>query len=172
MAETITDLLCKDLQKEGIVARPSITKNLKLSGGEFDSPTDYATYTSEKAKDLMKLGLTNTEASALAAMYGTNTDIMLGLAEKVLNETNLPLIIKLTLQYAIDYEMAITPVDYLLRRTGSILFNISFAQKWKREVVDYMAYVLNWDEETKERMWTELLLQLQQTTEKVPVLET
>ena len=169
MAETITDLLCKDLQKEGIVARPSITKKLKLSGGEFNNPTDYTSYTSEKVKDLMKLGLTNNEASALAAMYGTNTDIILGLAEKVLKETNLPLIVKLTLQYAIDYEMAITPVDYLLRRTGSILFNISFAQKWKREVIEYMALVLNWDEETKERMWAELMVQLHQGKEKVPL---
>lgn len=164
MAETITDLLCKDLQKEGIVANPSITKNLKLSGGEFDNPTDYASYTSEKAKDLMKIGLTDKESSTLAAMYGTNTDIILSLADKVLKETNLPMIIKLTLQYAIDYEMVITPIDYLLRRTGSILFNISFAQKWKLEVVEYMALVLNWNEETKERMWAELELQLRQAT--------
>lgn len=173
MAETITDLLCKDLQKEGIVAGPSITKNLKLSGGEFDNPTDYVSYTSEKAKELMKLGLTNNEALALAAMYGTNTDIILGLANKVLKETNLPMIIKLTLQYAIDYEMAITPVDYLLRRTGSILFNISFAEKWKLEVIEYMALVLNWNEETKERMWDELKLQLllASNIEGSPVLE-
>lgn len=164
MAETITDLLCKGFQKEGIVVYPSITKDLKLSGGEFDNPIDYVSYTSKKAKDLMKLGLSNKEALALAAMYGTNTEIIIGLADKVLKETNLPMIIKLTLQYAIDHEMAITPIDYLMRRTGSILFNISFAQKWKGEVIEYMALVLNWNEETKERMWAELELQLRQAT--------
>lgn len=164
MAETITDILCKELQNEGIVAGHSVTKKLKLSGGEFNTPTDYASYTSMKAKDLMSLGLTNKEASTLAAMYGTNTDEILRLVDKVLKETNLPMIIKLTLQYAIEHEMALTPVDYLLRRTGSILFNVSFAQKWKLEIIEYMALLLNWEEETKEHMWAELELKLHQAT--------
>lgn len=164
MAETITDILCKELQNEGIVARKSITKTLKLSGGEFNTPTDYASYTSMKVKDLMNLGLTNKEASTLATVYGTNTDEILRLADKALRETNLPMIIKLTLQYGIEHEMVLTPVDYLLRRTGSILFNISFAQKWKLEIIEYMAIILNWDEETKEHMWAELELKLHQAT--------
>lgn len=164
MAETITDLLCKDLQKSGISVGNSITKTLKLSGGEFKSPTDYASYISRKTKDLMTLGLTNEEATSLAAMYGTNTDKILKLADNVLEETNLPMIMKLTLHYAIDHEMAITAVDYLLRRTGSILFNITIAQKWKLEVIDYMAIAMKWDEKTKEFMWADLELKLHQAT--------
>ena len=164
MAETITDLLCKDLKKEGMVAGACTTKNLKLSGGEFHHPSDYVIYTENKARELMKLGLTNKEALAIAAMYGTNTDIILGLEDKVLKETNLPMMMKLTLQYAIDYEMAMTPTDYLLRRTGNILFNISYAQKWKLDVIEYMAIALNWNEETKEHMTDELESQLRQAT--------
>jgi len=164
MAETITDLLCKDLKKEGKMAGACTTKNLKLSGGEFNNPSDYVIYTENKARELMKLGLTNKEALAIAAMYGTNTDIILGLEDKVLKETDLPMMMKLTLQYAIDYEMAITPTDYLLRRTGNILFNISYAQKWKLDVIEYMAIALNWNEETKEHMTDELESQLRQVT--------
>ena len=97
-------------------------------------------------------------------MYGTNTDEILRLADKVLKETNLPLVIKLTLQYAIEHEMAMTPVDYLLRRTGSILFNVSSVQKWKLEIIEYMALIFNWDEKTKEYMWADLELKLHQAT--------
>ena len=164
MAETITDILCKDLKNEGSIVGHSITKNLKLSGGEFDNPTDYASYTVKKAKDLVDLGLTNKEATKLAAMYGANTDEIILLADKVLKEINLPMVIKLTLQYAIEHEMVITPVDYLLRRTGSILFNVSYVQKWKLEIIEYMTLIMNWDERTKEYMWADLELKIHQAT--------
>lgn len=160
MAESITNLLCKELQQIGVNSSKSITKDLKLSGGEFKSLEDYSNFTEMKTKELVQLGLTNYEANYLASMYGTNTDLIINLADEISMVTDLPLYMKLTLHYAIKHEMAITAVDYLLRRTGSILFDISLVIKWRFAVVEYMGFVMDWNPETKETMWSELELEI------------
>lgn len=164
MAESITNMICKELQQIGVNSSKSITKNLKLSGGDFKSLEDYSSFTEMKTKELMKMGLMNSEANYIACMYGTNTDIIINLANEILTVTNLPLYMKLTLHYAIKHEMAITAVDYLLRRTGSILFDIILVKRWKLDVLEYMGIVMGWNSETKEIMWSELELEIYKAT--------
>lgn len=163
MAETITNLLGRKLEEKGRKVGKSITKNLKLSGGEFESPKDYSNFIALKAKELSRLGISYEDAVNIVAVYGTNTNIIEGLAEEVLKETELPMSIKLILQYAIKYEMAMTPVDFFMRRTGRILFDIQWVNTWKSEVLDYMGIMMNWDEVHKAKMTEELELRIQES---------
>lgn len=43
-------------------------------------------------------------------------------------------------------ELAMTPVDVLLRRTGMLLFDITEALKYKESVLAYMANYYEWDQ--------------------------
>ncbi|WP_224654412.1 glycerol-3-phosphate dehydrogenase/oxidase, partial [Escherichia coli] len=61
-----------------------------------------------------------------------------------------------TLHYAMEEEMALTPTDYFIRRTGGVLFAIDWVNKWKHEVVEYMAIMMGWTAEEKEMHWGEL----------------
>ncbi|MDN4608108.1 glycerol-3-phosphate dehydrogenase/oxidase [Sporosarcina highlanderae] len=145
MAETVTDMICEQLKQEGKTCTKSITKNLKLSGGDFKNPEDYNQFIHERAQAVAaQSGISQRDATSILATYGTNTDSVTRYAGQVLQETNLPLAIKLTLHYAIEEEMALTPADYFIRRTGAVLFDIDWVNKWKYEVITYMAILMKW----------------------------
>ena len=160
MAETITDLLSSRLKKEGIQSGECVTRNMKLSGGDFINLKDYPNFIEEKAIELSALGMSISDGASIAALYGTNTDEIIGLENELHQESELPLPIKLTLHYAINHEMVITPVDYFMRRTGTIFFDINWVQMWKELAVDYMEQVFEWTHERKLKMAAELELRI------------
>jgi glycerol-3-phosphate dehydrogenase len=51
------------------------------------------------------------------------------------------------LVYAIERESAVKPVDFLIRRTGALFFNIGWVQRWKSGVIEAMADMLGYSEE-------------------------
>ncbi len=61
----------------------------------------------------------------------------------------LPKAVWASLRYAMAYEMALTPVDFLLRRSAYMLFDIEVAQAYKDNVVEAMASILNWSNEER-----------------------
>lgn len=160
MAKTITDLIGSKLKKQGIQSSNSVTRNLKLSGGNFRNPEDYPRFIEVKAKQLSALGMSVEDGVNIAAMYGTNTDEIIGMKNMLYQASELPLPIKLTLHYAINHEMALTPVDFFMRRTGTIFFDISWVETWKEQVIDYMAHVFEWSNESKTQMTEELELRI------------
>ena len=60
------------------------------------------------------------------------------------------------LRYAMAEEMAVTPGDFFIRRTGALLFDIAWVRRWKEPVIRYMADVSGWPPETEERHRQEL----------------
>lgn len=156
MADTVTNLLKSKLKQEGIQCGNSVTKKLKLSGGDFSNPDEYPQFIEKKAMQLLKLGMSIQDGRNIAAMYGTNTDAIIKLENELLQETELPLSIGLTLHYAIKHEMAMTPVDFFMRRTGTIFFDINWVQKWKNPVIAYMGEIFEWTVERKVKMAEEL----------------
>lgn len=52
-----------------------------------------------------------------------------------------------------------------IRRTGSLLFDISWTQKWMEPVIDYMASVLNWSDQEKEQHASELEQEIERATQ-------
>lgn len=160
MAETVTNLLCKELGNVGVQSGSSITKDLKLSGGEFNNPKDYLSFITSKAREITTRGISIEDATNIAALYGTNTEVIVNLENEVLKETELPLSIALTLHYAIKHEMILTPVDYFMRRTGTIFFDINWVETWKLLVIDYMAKLMKWNQERKEELTEELEMRI------------
>ncbi len=167
MAETVTDLICAKFKKAGISCGKSITKGLRLSGGNFSDPKDYPRYIDMKAKELATLGMSIEDGANIAALYGTNADTIMHLKKEIHEPSDLPLPILLTLHYAIHYEMAMTPVDFFMRRTGALFFDMNWVQTWKKPVMDYMAHVYNWTPERKEEMAADLEQRIADATEAV-----
>ncbi|GKV57351.1 glycerol-3-phosphate dehydrogenase [Sporosarcina sp. NCCP-2222] len=144
MAETVTDLLCEQLESEGVSCKKSVTKELRLSGGDFHDPQEYDPFIAAESRKLATLGMSIEDATSIAAMYGTNTQVIASLADQVNRDSPLPLSIQLVLQYAMEYEMALTPVDFFMRRTGAVFFDIEWVRKWKHDVIEYMADRMEW----------------------------
>ena len=164
MAETVTDLLISKLEKDGKAYGKSLTKKLKLSGGEFSKPEDFQSFIETKANRLSMLGMSIKDGTNIAALYGTNTNLIMDMQKEILHESDLPLPIKLTLHYGIKHEMTMTPVDFFMRRTGTLFFDIKWVQTWKEPVTHYMEQVFNWTPERKMQVLEELELRIQEAT--------
>lgn len=92
------------------------------------------------------------------------TNILSELKNELLQESKLPLPIKLTLHYGIKHEMAMTPVDFFMRRTGTIFFDIKWVRTWKELVINYMEDIFDWTSERKEQMTEELEVRIAEAT--------
>ena len=158
MAEDVVDLLVQQFQKDsGRTFRPCQTKHLPISGGDFGGSENLGALIEEKGQQALEFGLTVEEGRILARRYGTNVDRVFQYAKEALNgQTSLPPFVYAQYQYALKDEMITKPIDFFIRRTGALFFDIEWVRKWKDPVIEEMARDLDWTvEETK--MYTEEL---------------
>ncbi|MED1419509.1 glycerol-3-phosphate dehydrogenase/oxidase [Bacillus smithii] len=160
MAETVVDLVAKELASEdGKTFKPCQTRYLPISGGDVGGSDNWPIFVTQMTKKATQYGLKEEEGRRLAQLYGSNAEILYKIAseyQKAPGEKLLPAAIYAQLLYAIRYEMAVKPVDFFIRRTGSVFFDIKWAKKWKEPIVATMAEIFQWDEETKESYMEEL----------------
>ncbi|EKN65575.1 glycerol-3-phosphate dehydrogenase, aerobic [Neobacillus bataviensis LMG 21833] len=155
MAETIVDVLAaKFKQEEGKQYQACATIRLPISGGDVGGSKNFNTFVKSKIAKGMEANLTSEDAEELTRMYGSNVDVVFKLLKINIADAEkygLPLSLLAKLVYGIEEEMIATPIDFLNRRTGAILFNIDLVNKWKEEVIDYMTNKLNWTEKEKKK---------------------
>ena len=149
MAQTVVDLAVRKLkEREDRNFGPCITKNLPISGGDFGGSFRMRQFIKESVHQALKLGLDQKETAEIIKMYGTNSKKVLSYVKA--NDTYLPNGLYSRLMYAIHEEMSVKPVDFFIRRTGKLLFDISTVMEWKEEVVSVMAKTLDWSDEERE----------------------
>jgi glycerol-3-phosphate dehydrogenase len=148
MAETVVDLVAKLLAKEeGRTFRPCQTKHLPISGGDVGGSQQLPAFIAKKAEEAVRYGFTKEEGERLAKIYGTNVDQLFELSKQYDASCGLSREQFVRLLYAIDYEMAAKPIDYFIRRTGALLFDIASVRRQKDRVIAFMADYLQWTRE-------------------------
>jgi glycerol-3-phosphate dehydrogenase len=171
MAEMVVDLVVKQLSEEGYgTFKPCQTKTLPISGGNVGPSHAFLQFVEKKAIEARQYGFTEEQGRQLAKQYGANVDRLFEISQKYNEESGLPRDIVATLVYAIEEEMTVKPVDYFIRRTGALFFDIDWVRRWKKPVINYMANALNWTEEQKRAYSEELEQALHDAT--VPCDET
>ena len=169
MAEKVVDLVMKQLnQEEGMVFFPTRTKNKKLSGGDVGGSHGFESFVAEKVKVGIELGLDKKETERMVRRYGSNIDKVYGKIkeideqdQQVLQQYGITKEVYGALRYGIEEEMVVAPLDFFLRRTGSLLFDREWALKWKDAVIHYMDDYFAWSEEEKEKHQMELEKELE-----------
>lgn len=120
------------------------SKRYPVSGGEFD-PTKVEEMTEVFTKLAIEQGLSNEEASDLANLYGANINKVLSY-DKV-DFMGLTKAESMSLMYALEEEMTLTPVDYVLRRTNYLLFKRDRLEKIKEAIINAMSQYFEWTQE-------------------------
>jgi glycerol-3-phosphate dehydrogenase len=148
MAESIVDLVAKNLHElEGANYPGTPTMHLPISGGDVGGSKGFARFKQEKVKEGINLGLTEDEATLVTQRYGSNVDKLFSLYEeekvKTKEDNQLALVFAMV-RYSVEYELVYKPVDFFIRRTGALFFNINWVRKYKEEVITYMANMLGW----------------------------
>ncbi|QHT69464.1 glycerol-3-phosphate dehydrogenase/oxidase [Rhodocytophaga rosea] len=153
MAERVVNVLAKAFQKEEGRSFPAcFTDRISVSGGQVGGSAGYGAFVKQKTEAGIKLGLPAEEASRLTHRYGSNVDkIFERVASSESKTSGLPAVLLAQLLYSMEEEMAATPTDFFIRRTGALYFNIQWVQQWQQAVIHYMADYFHWDDPTTAR---------------------
>ncbi|MBL1230647.1 type 1 glycerol-3-phosphate oxidase [Enterococcus sp. BWB1-3] len=126
------------------------SKNYPVSGGEI-SPENAEEELKQLADEGIAKGLSEEEALYLAHLYGSNVAWLFDRIDEIKPAEYLTLAETLSLYYALEEEMTLTPEDYLVRRTNHLLFMRDSLDQVKEGVVAAMADYYHWTgAETKE----------------------
>ncbi len=146
VAERVID----SIEKEHSRSFGSQTDSITLSGGQVGGLDRFEDFLKTKAEEGEALGLTYDEAYALSILYGSNiTNIWsrVRTSRRRAAESGLPPILFAQLTYAIEEEMVVSPLDFLVRRTHALYFNRPLMEKWMNPIFRYMQDRFQWDEQ-------------------------
>ncbi|MFL2133622.1 type 1 glycerol-3-phosphate oxidase [Desemzia sp. FAM 23990] len=126
-----------------------------VSGGEIN-PQEVEEETEKFAQMGVEKGLSESEAIYLAHLYGSNAPKVYALIGEVEQIEGLTLADTISLRYAMNEEMALTPNDFLIRRTNHMLFMRDTLDGILEPVIAEMARYYGWTDEAKADYTTKL----------------
>jgi glycerol-3-phosphate dehydrogenase len=145
MAEKVVDLVCKELK----IKVKSKTKQLQVSGANFESDKAFDQFINLRAGQCKQLQTTAKQITALAYRYGANIDLIIEKAFELYpqyQDTTL-LLHAAELSYAIEYESVVTLCDYLIRRSGRLYFERPAVKEVYPFIAAEMGKLLGWSAE-------------------------
>lgn len=151
MAERITDLVYKKLKKEyDYDWKSNQTENIVLSGGDFENYSAVQKYNQAIFKQLEQYDFSKLDAEILVHRYGKQTDQIIEIFQQ-LSEKNFNVRMALAeLKYCLNNEMVVYPLDFFVRRTGKLYFDIANIEKVKDPILKEFSNFFKWDERTLE----------------------
>ncbi|KIL38862.1 glycerol-3-phosphate dehydrogenase [Gordoniibacillus kamchatkensis] len=165
MAETATDLLAAELKADGFGPfAPCSTRTLPISGGDVGGSEQFPAFIRRMTERGEQLGLSRETAERLTRRYGTN---VAAVYERIPSREEeplrgLPADVHASLLYGIEQEMVVKPVDFFIRRTGALFFDIAWVRRWKEDVIRAMAEHMGYSEEKFREYELELETELQE----------
>src|SRR5690625_1615515 len=166
MAEEAVDIVVNQLkEEEGKLFAKSSTMHFPISGGDVGGSANFSKFVNEKVRNGINIGIDEDSAVELAERYGSNVDVLFEIFTKNKDkaiETGINPVILAELVYAIEYEFAYKPVDFFVRRTGALLFNIDLVNEQKEKITQYMAFMLEWTKEQTDKYTSELEIELKE----------
>ena len=141
------------------------TKHMPISGGKIGGSDALPQFIETESDKLVERGIEKNRAVHLVRLYGSNIGQVVSYMDS--NDSKLPDDLYGQLMYAMEAEMAMTPVDFLLRRTGYILFNIDYALKWKDEVTNVMQQYFGWKDDVRNQYEQQLRVEIERATEAI-----
>lgn len=131
------------------------SKKYQVSGGKID-PQNVDAELAALTKIGVEKGLSETDATYLTDLYGSNAPVVFAQLDNLEAFPGLSLSESLALNYAMNEEMALTPVDYFLRRTNRLLFMRESLDELREPVLDAMAKRYLWSDADKDNHRREL----------------
>src|SRR5690625_3518210 len=160
MAEDAVNTVVKQLkEEEELLYSSSNTKHLPISGGDVGGSQGFVEFKKQALERANLLGIPEEIATKLIDMYGGNVatlfDIYIENKDEAEQEGIDPFVLT-ELIYGMTYELVYKPVDFFIRRTSALFFDIDWVKENKDDVIKYMAKTLNWSETQTEDYTREL----------------
>ncbi|MEO1049002.1 MAG: FAD-dependent oxidoreductase [Bacteroidota bacterium] len=149
MAERIVDLVAKKIKKDDDRHFEKChTDKIVLAGGEFSNAGEVDEYIRQIHEKIKAYGFDEFEANYLVSNYGVQTDEVLERMSNIQEEDHDIRLAKAELEFTLNNEIVFGPLDFFVRRTGRLYFNINSIDKVKPAVLQRFAEAFNWDKTT------------------------
>lgn len=125
MAERVVNRIMTKMEEEfGKDNVECTTDKIPLCGNGFKKFKDVKKYIHDVYKRIEPDGLTEYDAWCLVTCYGIQTETILENYTQIKAKDNQIRLAKAELRFGIDYEMVHDPMDFFIRRTGRLYFDI------------------------------------------------
>lgn len=125
MAERVVNRVAKKLEEDyGISVKTSDTEHIPLCGNDFKKYKYVKKYIAEIHERLTPEGFSKYDAWYLVTNYGKQTETILQYYAKQKENDHMLGMAKAELKFTIENEMVQTPMDFFIRRTGRLYFDI------------------------------------------------
>lgn len=147
MAERVVNRVAKRMEEDHeIEVKPCVTDQIPLCGNEFKKYKGVKKYIAEVHGRLSANGFSKYDAWYLVTNYGKQTETILELYAKQKDEDHQIGLAKAELQFCIDHEMVQTPMDFFIRRTGRLYFDIDSIRKLMDPVLEMFQTIYELDQ--------------------------
>ena len=165
MAERIVDLVGKKYERRFDKEFDEIkTKEIILSGGTFKNSSEVRSYIDAIHNRIAEVDFDEKDAEYLVHNYGKQTDIILQKFDDLMHDNMQEKMIMAEVWFTIHHEMACTPTDFFMRRTGRLFFDANSIKVYKKLVFSEFQKYFSWDDKTVEKHQKELEEKLKTAT--------
>lgn len=147
MAERIVDMVIDNHPRRKETSK-CYTHKIRLADGQLINSKRVRRYINVLKKRMNSLGLDQEHANYLVENYGKQTEKIIKHLKPIDGEDMYLTMIKEEVRYCVEKEMTYSSVDFFMRRTGRLYFNIESVLKYKEQVINELALLLNWNAET------------------------
>ena len=148
MAERVVNRVAKKMEEDyGISVKDSDTEHIPLCGNDFKKYKYVKKYIAEIHERLTPEGFSHYDAWYLVTNYGKQTETILQYYSKQKEDDHVLGMAKAELKFTIENEMVQTPMDFFIRRTGRLYFDIDSIRNLMEPILAEFKSIYKLDDE-------------------------
>lgn len=124
MAERVVNRIAKQLEDDGTKLAHCTTDKIPLCGSDFKKFKHVKKYIQDVFERIQEDGFAEYDAWFLVTNYGKQTELILENYKSFRNSDNQLRLLRAELKFGIEHEMVSNPLDFFIRRTGRLYFDI------------------------------------------------
>ena len=137
MAERTVNRIARRLEDEGTKLKPCQTDRIPLCGNDFSKFKEVKKLGKEVAARLQPHGLGAETAWRLVTTYGAQADQILASFEAGKEDDPEWRLVRAELEFGLAFESVLNPMDFFIRRTGGLYFNIETVKRYLEPAADF-----------------------------------
>nr|WP_298792398.1 glycerol-3-phosphate dehydrogenase/oxidase [uncultured Allomuricauda sp.] len=161
MAERVVSRIAKKMEEDHeIEVEPCVTDKIPLCGSDFKKFKQVKKYIAQVFERIKADGFSEHDAWYLATTYGKQTDEILETYSNLKHEDVHVRMICAETQFGIAHEMVLNPMDFFIRRTGRLYFDIDSVRNFMSPVLEEFKIAYGYDDAQIQSFKENLLNQL------------
>ncbi|MEN1783923.1 MAG: glycerol-3-phosphate dehydrogenase/oxidase [Bacteroidota bacterium] len=147
MAERVVDRVVKKMGEEQAAdLKECHTDTIPLCGNGFKKYKHVVKYIGRIHKQLQEWGFQEADAHYLVTTYGLQTDEIIHLFKEIPGDDVVLRMLRAELQFGIVHEMVTNPMDFFIRRTGRLYFQIETIRQYLDPIIEDLQQAFSYDE--------------------------